>query len=174
MYLEDTMKRILWISILIVFTIASCNSEPAANYQQETILVGNQSVQLIFSSEQTSFEGTSVLPTKLEIENHSDQPIYLPWGVDPGYNLIIVGLDSTYRTMFAIQLPTPGANINEYYTIKPGDKITTDFPLPAMMEPGRYNICAEILILGDTEENEISEAEFDYFKSKICVEIIYK
>jgi hypothetical protein len=47
-----------------------------------------QYVQLTFSSEQPSYEGVSAIPTNLEIENQSDQPIYLPWGINPGYNLI--------------------------------------------------------------------------------------
>ncbi len=170
----DIMKRILWISILIVFTIASCNSEPITNYQQEKIVVGNQSVQLTFSSDQSSYEGTTALPTNLEIENQSDHPIYLPWGIDPGYNLIVVGLDSTSRTMFAKQPQTLDTNINEYSVIKPGDKITTDFPLPAMMAPGRYNVCAEILIFGNSEEVETYNVEFDSLKHKICIEILYK
>jgi len=168
------MKRFFWISSLIVLAIASCNSEPNANYQQEIIIVGSQSVQFTFSSKQPSYEGRTALPTKLEIENQSDQPIYLPWGIDPGYNLIIVGLDSTYRTMFAKQPPTPGANISEYYAIKPGEKITTNFSLPALMEPGRYNVCAEILIFGNSEEVETYNVEFGSLKPKICIEIVYK
>ena len=154
--------------------ITSCSSEPNGNYQQENIVVGSQSVQLTFSSEQPYYEGTSAIPTNLGIENQSDQLIYLPWGIDPGYNLTVVGLDTTYRTMFAKQPPTPGANDNEFYSIKPGDKITTDFPLPAMMEPGRYNVCAEILIFGNSEETETYDAEFGSLKPKICIEISYK
>ncbi len=168
------MKRIFWISVLVMISITSCSSEPNGNYQQDNIVVGSQSVQLTFSSEQPSYEGTSAIPTNLEIENQSDQPIYLPWGIDPGYNLIIVGLDSTYRTMFAKQPPTPSANINEYYSIKPGAKITTDFTLPVRMEPGRYNVCAEILIFGNSEEVEIYNAELGSLKPKICIKILYK
>ena len=168
------MKRILWISVLIVLTIASCINATNENYQQEKIVVGSQSVQFIFSSEQSSFEGTTALHTSLEIENQSDQPIYLPWGIDPGYNLIVVGLDSTYRTMVAKQPPTPDVTNSEYFTIKPGDKITTNFPLPALIEPGRYNICAEILIFGNSEEAEIYNVESNSLKHKICIEVVYK
>ena len=174
MYIEVIMKKIVWISILVIISITSCSSEPNGNYRQENIAVGSQYVQLTFSSEQPSYEGVSAIPTNLEIENQSDQPIYLPWGINPGYNLIVVGLDTKYRTMFAKQPPTPGANISEYYAIKPGDKIATDFLLPALMEPGRYNVCAEILIFGNSEEVEIYNVEFGSLKPKICIEILYK
>lgn len=92
----------------------------------------------------------------------------------PDFRLIVVGLDTTYRTMFANQPPTPDANTNEYYSIKPGDKITTDFLLPAVMEPGSYNICAEILIFGNSGEADTYDAEFGSLKTKICMEILYK
>jgi hypothetical protein len=83
----------------------------------------------------------------------------------PDFRLIVVGLDTTYRTMFANQPPTPGANTNEYYSIKPGDKRTTDFLLPAMMEPGSYNVCAEILIFGNSGEADTYDAELGSLKN---------
>jgi len=168
------MKRILWISIIILLSMTSCENELEVNINQETINVGNQSVLLTFSSEQPSYEGTQALPTRLEVENKSDLPIYLPWGKDPGYNLIIVGLDSNYRTVFGKIPPTPELEVAEYLSIPPGDKITADFPLPHMPEPGRYNVCAEILLLGNATGTQVYDAELSSLKTKICIEVLYK
>jgi len=170
----DIMKRIFWISILLVFFIASCKKTPIENYTQENIVVGSQSMQLTFSSEQPLYEGTTALPTNLVIENKSDQPIYLPWGNDPGFNLIIVGLDSTYRTTFGKLPPTPETNISEYFSIQPGEKITGEFPLHPMPEPGRYRVCAEILLFGNAADDQTYNVEFSSMKPKICIEVVYK
>lgn len=168
------MKRILWISILVLLFITSCANELKENSTQESINVGNQSILLTFSSEQPSYEGIQALSTILEIENKSDQPVYLPWGNEPGYNLIIIGLDSSYRTIFGKLPPTPETDGADYLSIQPGDKITTHFPLPHMPEPGRYNVCAEILLLGISNSNEVYDAESGSLKTKICTEVLYK
>jgi len=178
----DVMKRIFCISILVLFFITSCSiepgtsptNEPNSNYTQEIILVGSQSVQLTFSSQQPFYEGTTALPTSLIIENQSNQPVYLPWGIDMGYNLIISSLDSTYRTIFGKFPPTPEAVITDYLSIQPGDKVTTEFPLPTMPDPGRYSVCAEILLFGNTDENQIYNVEFSSLKPKVCIEVLYK
>ena len=168
------MKRIFWISILLVFSIASCKKAPIENYKQENIVVGSQSMQLTFSSEQPVYEGTTALPTNLVIENKSDQPIYLPWGNDPGYILIIVGLDSTYRTTFGKLPLTPEAKITEYFSIQPGEKITGEFPLHPMPEPGRYSVCAEIFLFGNAADNQMYNVEFSSMKPNICIMVVYK
>jgi len=163
-----------WIFIILVFSIVSCKSEPSVNLTQESVVVGSQSVQITFSSEQPSYSGTIALPTNLVLENQSDQPIYLPWGTDPGFILIIVGLDTTYRTMFGKVPPTPEGVITDYLSIQPGEKLTTEFPLPTMPEPGRYNICAEILLFGHSDEEQIYNVEFSSLKPKICIEVLYE
>ena len=168
------MKRKIWISILILFFTTSCTNELKTYSTQETIYVGSQPIQLISSSGQSVYEGTSALPTNLVIENQSDQPVYLPWGNDPGYNLIIVGIDSTYRTIFGKIPPTPEATGTDYLSIQPGDKVTTNFTLPTMPEPGRYNVCAEIVIIGTADDNQIHDVGLSSLKTAICIEILYK
>jgi hypothetical protein len=168
------MKRITLISVLILIIATSCTNTPKANYSQETILVGSQSVQLTFSSEQSVYEGTKALPTSLVIDNQSDQPIYLPWGTDPGYNLIIVGLDSTNRTFFGTNPPTQEEDITDYFSIQPGEEVTNGFPLPTMPEPGRYNVCAEIILIGKSNGNQTYDVEMSSLKPKICIEVLYK
>lgn len=166
------MKRIIWISILILFLFTSCRSETNQPVVTKKTSVGNQPIRIDFSFKQVTYEGESALPTYLEIENLSDQPIYLPWGVEPGYTLYVVGIDSDYRTIFSKQLPTPSTNIKDYYSINPGEKIITEFPLPALKESGLYNICAEILILGISDKSEIYPAELNSANTKICKEMV--
>ncbi|MCD6424431.1 MAG: hypothetical protein J7L35_02910 [Anaerolineales bacterium] len=168
------MKKMSWIFLILVFSIVSCKSETIVSFTQESVVVGSQSLQLTFSSEQLSYGGTTALPTNLTVENQSDQPIYLPWGTDPGYNLIIVGLDSTYRTIFGKIPQTPEVVITDYLSIQPGEKIITEFPLPTMPEPGRYSVCAEILLFGNSDENQIYNVEFSSLKPKICIEVLYE
>jgi hypothetical protein len=136
--------------------------------------VGSQPIRIDFSVEQVNYEIKSALPTYLEIENISDQPIYLPWGVEPGYILHVVGINSDYRISFSTQLPTPSANIHDYYSISPGDKIMTEFALPALKKSGLYNICAETLILGISDKSKIYSAELNSSNTRICKEITYK
>ncbi len=160
------MKRNFWISIFILFVISSCSTDHEGIRQVENSVVGKQSVQIEFASMQSTYEGTSPLSTTLEVENRSGQPFYLPWGMDPGYIFILVDLDSTYRTRFMQQLPTPNTDSHQYLSIAPGEKISSEFTIPAPIEPGRYNLCAEILFIG--------EAEFGYQNPKVCVPITYK
>jgi len=149
------MKRILWISILTLSLVVSCTNESApspadeskTNYSQETISAGIQFVQLSFSSEQPFYRGKTALPTKLEIENLPGQPVYLPWGTDPRYNLIVIGLDSSYRTTFGITPPTPEAVVTDYSSIQPGERVTSEFSTPIMPEPGGYSVCSAIFLI---------------------------
>ena len=71
--------------------------------------------------------------------------------------------------MFGKIPPTPEVVITDYLSIQPGEKIFTEFPLPTMPEPGRYNVCAEILLFGNSHENQIYNVEFSSLKPKICI-----
>jgi len=68
--------------------------------------------------------------------------------------------------MFALDPPTPNADIHQYLSISPGEKISSELTIPFDLEPGEYNICAEVLILG---EHEIVNQ-----KPTICVPITYQ
>ena len=67
--------------------------------------------------------------------------------------------------MFVLDMPTPSIDIHQYPSTAPGEIMSSELTIPLDLKPGKYNICAEILILGDLEsENQ---------KPKVCVQIFY-
>ncbi|NOQ96390.1 MAG: hypothetical protein GQ555_07210 [Desulfobacterales bacterium] len=161
----NIMREKLLILIIILLLSCSCSSDPSDIDQVEHILVGNQTIQIKFTSLQSTYFGTSPLSTTMEIENQSDQLIYLPWGLDPGFNLILVDFNSTSRRIFGAQLPTPSAD-NSFLSISPEEKMSSEFIIGANVEPGNYNLCAEILVVGANES--------DYQQERVCVPITYE
>ena len=151
--------------MLVLSLFSSCIS---ANDESETIekfKVGEQGVIIRFTSLKSIYENSSPISTTLEIENKSDLPIYLPWGSDPGYFLIFVSLDSNSRTMLGQHLPTPSSDFHSYQIVSPGEVITSYFNIPLQRDVGDYNLCAEVLILGENGS--------DHIKPRICVPIKY-
>lgn len=162
--LSKYMKKFIWI-ILILLLCCSCVSAKDESEIFEIFYVGKQEVGIRFTSLESIYENQSPTSTTLEVENKSELPIYLPWGLDPGYFLIFVSLDSNSRTIFGPQLPTSITDLSSYQIISPGELITSNINGAPYREAGKYNLCAEVLIL--------SENGSDHIKPRICVPIKY-
>lgn len=171
------MKRTIRLSIFLIFLLCSCRSTTSKVQQEETVFVGEQQVHITLLSSLAIYEISTPLSITLEIENESNTDIYLPWGKTPGFNTIVVYLDSTRRRVFALDPTITNTDSHQYLSISPGEKESIELTIPFDLEPGRYNICAEIMIFGISEEGETYEtydAEFGSLKPKICIEILYK
>ncbi len=158
------MKKYVWV-ILILSLCSSCIPSNLESEIIENFNVGEQGVIIHFSSLKSIYEKSSPISITLEIENKSNLPIYLPWGLDPGYVLIVVSLDSSSRTTFGKRLPTPSTDFHAFQIISPGEVISSSLIVPLQKDAGDYNLCAEVLILGENGS--------DHIKPRICVPIKY-
>lgn len=158
------MKKNIWI-ILILCLCSSCVSSNEESKMLEKLNIGNQEIQIRFTSLRSIYENQYPVSTTLEIENKSDLPIYLPWGLAPGYNLIFVSLESNSRSLFAQQLPAPSTDFHSYLTISPGEVGKSELIVAIHRDAGKYNLCAEVLILGENGS--------DHIEPRICVPITF-